>query len=163
MAKSKKIILTYTPEVTPAPTPEGETPSGIRVNWKEKSERLEAECVALGQSTAALTDRYNTLREAVDHHLNRIDGLEIQNKIHESEISRLETVIGERANTIERLTNGIDQYQKDIARHIATADECNVVIADFAHKIRDLKSTIKDYHSDIIKIPRLVRRLYGVA
>jgi chromosome segregation ATPase len=169
MTKSKKMILNYTPEVTPAPTLEDETPSVIRVNWKAKYERLEAECVRLGQSLAAVTDQSRTLmtkmaitKKMVDHHLNRIDSLEMQNKIHKSEISRLETVIGERANTIERLTVGIDQYQKDIARHIATAEECNDNIADFASKIRDLRATIKGYQSDIMKIPHWVRRLCGV-
>jgi len=170
MARPKKMILTYTPEVTPAPTPKGETPSNIRVNWKAKSERLEAECVRLGQSLAAVTDQSRTLmtkmaitKKMVDHNLNRIDSLEMQNKFLKDEIARLEAVIGERANTIERLTNGIDQYQKDIAVHVATADKLNIGIDDFVGKVRDLRATIKDYHNDIMKIPRWVRRLYGAA
>jgi len=126
--------------------PQDETPSGIRVNWKAKAERLETECVALGQSCAAVTDRYNTIRAELDavrivagQHLNLIDGLEQQIKIHESEISRLETVISERANTIERLTVGIDQYQKDIAVHVATADDRDAYVEELKGKIQELE------------------------
>ena len=184
MAKSKKMILTYTPEVTPAPTPEGETPSGIRVNWKAKSERLEAECVRLGQSLAAVTDQSRMLmtkmaitKNMVDHHLNRIDSLEMQNKIHESEISRLETVIGERANTIERLTVGIDQYHKDIAVHVATADDRSAYVAELQNDLirisrelkamtvvrDDLRNRLDSAFDRFDRIPRWIRNLFGAA
>ena len=118
MAKRKEGVM-------PSPAPKGEKPSGIRVNWKAKAERLQTECVALGQSTAALTDRYNTIRAKMD--------------IHEGEIARLEKVISERANTIERLTVGIDQYQKDIATHIATADDRSAYIDELKAKITELE------------------------
>ena len=68
MAKSKKMVLTYTPEVTPAPTSEDETPSGIRVNWKAKDAELECLNERISQRDATIAsqaEQIERLREAL--------------------------------------------------------------------------------------------------
>jgi predicted nucleic acid-binding Zn-ribbon protein len=184
MAKSKKMILTYTPEVTPAPALEGETPSGIRVNWKAKAERLQTECVALGQSLAAVTDRYNTIRakmtvmEALAESREKTISLKTDGiKILKDEVARLEKVIGLRARTIERLTAGIDQYQKDIAGHVDLADMRNAALAELNNEITrigrelkamtgvrdDLWNRLDSAFDRFDRIPRWIRNLFGAA
>lgn len=109
MAKQKEGVM-------PSPTPQGKKPSGTKittvgVNWKARAASYE----------------------------RKVNALESRCSIDSGEISRLEKVISERAQTIERLTVGIDQYQKDIAVHVATADDRDTYINELKGKIRELE------------------------
>jgi len=132
MAKRKEGVM-------PSPAPQGKKPSGTKittvgVNWKARAASYE----------------------------RKVNALESRCSIDSGEIARLEKVIGDRDVTIERLTAGIDQYQKDItnyierlsagidqyqkdiAVHVATADDRDTYINELKGKIRELEGEIED-------------------
>ena len=139
MTKSKK-------GVTPSQVPKGEISYVIRTNWKARCLRLDAELQeavcdrsAARDKIEALESRLRGMKTIIENYEKATDPKVGEIEALKDEVARLEKVISERAATIERLTAGIDQYQKDIANYVEVVDGLQSYREELKGKIAELE------------------------